>query len=232
MKAPISIALLTLTLTACTPPADVVPQEAITACQRADVQDVVGKEVRNMMLKSVSEGVFVAAFLGFDVGKAFEQAKVSFSEVGVDATTTPNSGPPFTQIVCGGAMQIDASSTRAGQDIVTLPRLRWSINFAQPTQDPTTAGFTIAVDPISIYEGMLVNGKPADNAEVGQAKPDPLPQAQQNSDSKMGPAEGAVAEAESARTEAEQAEAEAKKAMMEADKRAPSDEDLYAPHPN
>ena len=226
MKAPISIALLTLTLTACSPPTDMATNLAASACERADVQDVVGKEVRNMMLKANSNGVLAAAFLGVDLGKAFEEAKVSFSEVGVDTGTTSNSGPPFTQIVCGGTMQIDGSSARTGQDIVTLPRLRWSIDFVQPTNDPATAGFTIAVDPANVWQDMLINGKPVESTESGPAKPEPAPVAPQPQ------AEDAAAETQDVAAEAAAADAAAAEAERAASDHQPSDEDLYAPHPN
>jgi hypothetical protein len=61
---------------------------------------------------------------------------------------------------CGASLQIDGSSARSGQDIVTIPHLRWSINFTQPTEDPSTEGFTVEVDDVSIGNGLLLNGKP------------------------------------------------------------------------
>lgn len=226
MKGLIPLVGLPMLLTACTPPTDMAPNLAASACERADVQDVVSKEVRNMALKANSDGVLAAAFLGFDLGKAFEEARVSFSEVGVDTGTTSNSGPPFTQIVCGGTMQIDFSSARTGQDIVTLPRLRWSIDFVQPTNDPATAGFTIAVDPANVWQDMLINGKPVESAEANPAKPEPAPVAPQPQ------AEGAAAETQDIAAEAAAADAAAAEAERAASEHQPSDEDLYAPHPN
>lgn len=204
MKGLIPITALSITLTACSPPADVTPYEAIAACERADVQDVVGKEVRNMMLKANADGVFMAAFMGFDAIKALEQARVSFSEVGVDKATS-NAGPPFTQIVCGGTMQMDGSSARGGQDIVALPQLRWSINFAQPTQDPATAAFSVSVDPSSTFSGMLINGKPAESFENGGSSPDATKEVQESANDVISQAEGAATEISEAQAAAEDA---------------------------
>ncbi len=231
MKGLIPIAALSITLTACSPPADVMPYEAIAACERADVQDVVGKEVRNMMLKANADGIFMAAFMGFDAIKALEQARVSFSEVGVDKATS-NAGPPFTQIVCGGTMQMDGSSALGGQDIVALPQLRWSINFAQPTQDPATAAFSVSVDPSSIFSGMLVNGKPAESYENGGTPPDAAKEAERNANDVASQAEGAQAEISEAQAAAEDAARAAAEAEQGASGKKPTDEDLYAPHSN
>lgn len=222
---PLTVSALAIALTSCGPVEDRTLTEAMSACARTEVQDVVGKEVRKMLLEAAKDRVVTAAFFGIDLTSSIENARVSFHDVGTFKTSPPPS-PPYKQILCGGTMQIDGSSARAGQDIVTLPRLRWSINFVQPTNDPATAGFSIAVDPANVWQDMLVNGKPVENGEANPAKPEPAPVAPQPQ------AEGAAAETQDVAAEAAAADAAAAEAERAAADHQPSDEDLYAPHPN
>lgn len=190
---------------------------AYRACQREDVQDVVGKETRNIMLKANADGVIMAALLGVDMVKPLADANVSFHDVGL--YSDPASPPPITQITCGASFQIDASSTQSGQDIVTIPNLRWNINFTPPTQDPETGGFTIEVDKASIYDGILINGHPpaANNKDETATAPAGRPNAEQ-----AAPLDDAAAEA------AEAASDETPKRRQAP----PTEDDLYAPHSN
>jgi hypothetical protein len=178
MKKVYAYAVVPLALTGCAPSSETTSSEAptdkaIDACLRTDVQDVVGKEVRNLMLKANLERIMVAAAFGQDTIATLEKAAVSFEHVGAITGQLPLQ-PPYRQIVCGGSMQINASSARSGQDIVTIPHLRWSINFTQPTQEPATEGFTVDVDEKSISDGLLVNGKTPAQAsdEQSAAAPD------------------------------------------------------------
>ena len=227
------LAALAVTVAGCTPQGDVQTNQAIAACKRPDVQDVVGKEARNMMLKANEDGVWRAAMFGVNVAEAIEQARVAFGEVGVYADSVQS---PYTQIVCTGSMQIDGSSAQAGQDIVTIPNLRWSINFAEPTLDPETASFSIAVDPVSLHDGVLVNGQPA---KLRQSSQDSAPSADDASNAQIdGSAAQGNASTDDNALSAADAAAEAEEAAHAGDdvpatpKRPPSDEELYAPHSN
>lgn len=238
MKISIALAALPLPLivAGCEPMPGDAPANAlaITACQRSDVQDVVGKEVRNMMLKANATGVFGAALLGVDIVKPMEQARVSFHDAGVYTTNTP-AKPPFAQIICGARMQIDGSSASAGQDIVMMPRLRWSVNFSEPTEDPANATFTIAVDPASIGDGLLINGRPAPRSEQSDDEATPASGGESEADS-AGPEAQQAAPLDDAQAAAADAAAEAAEAAAdETPKRRqapPTEDDLYAPHSN
>lgn len=214
-------------LAGCTPQGEALTLQAINACKRADVQDVVGKEARNLMLKANEDGLWRAALFGVNVAAAVEQARVSFGEVGVYTDTAQS---PYTQIVCTSSMQIDGSSAQAGQDIVTIPHLRWSINFAEPTQDPETASFSIAVDPASLYDGILVNGEPAQAKSQKPATEIDSDQAEQPA---APPADEAVNPGDAAAEAAADAEAAAHAGEdIPPVNHQPSDEELYAPHSN
>ncbi|WP_292962338.1 hypothetical protein [Novosphingobium sp. UBA1939] len=190
---------------------------AYRACQREDVQDVVGKETRNIMLKANADGVIMAALFGVDMVKPIADANVTFHDVGL--YSDPASPLPITQITCGANFQIDASSTQAGQDIVTIPNLRWNINFAQPTQDPDTGGFTIEVDKASIYDGILINGHPPAARNKDEAAPAPAGRSEAE---QAAPVDDAAAEA----AEAAAADTPQRKQTS------PTEDDLYAPHSN
>lgn len=236
MKAMIYAAALPLALASCAPQAEQAAMVAVTACQRTDAQDVVGKEVRHMILKAVSDRGYMVSLLGIDgaMAKAFEEARVTFTDVGV--FTGDGAEAPYKQIVCSGSIQIDTSSTRWGQDIITMPHLRWTVNFSQPTEEPATAAFTVAVDPASLRDGLLVNGKPpantdqkADEAAVPEAS------AEKSAVDAAAAADAAAEQAKAARAEAEAAEAEAAAAsdsIKPQPRRQPTDDDLYAPHNN
>lgn len=228
---PFTVSALAIALTSCGPVEDRTLTEAMSACARTEVQDVVGKEVRKMLLEAAKDRVVTAAFFGIDLTSSIENARVSFHDVGTFKTNPPPS-PPYKQILCGGTMQIDGSSARAGQDIVTLPRLRWSINFVQPTNDPATAGFSIAVDPASISEGMLVNGDPVERTDEQGNRSDGTQAVQSNSEAAMPPAREPATELSEAQAAAEDAAGTGSEADQSPSGRQPSDEDLYAPHPN
>lgn len=220
MKVRFSMAALPLALASCAPVADQAVTDAVAACQRADVQDVVGKEVRKMMLKAAEDQILTAALFGINMTRSLEQARTTFTEVGVYTGATP-SGAPFKQIVCGGTLQIDASTATSGQDIVTIPHLRWSVNFTQPTEEPGTAAFSIAVDPASITDGLLVNGAPPAQNEQSDTSADASSDVQSDADSAKSEADqaaadaaeaGAAAAAEDAQTTLDEAEADAEQA--------------------
>lgn len=177
-----------------------------------------------------------AALLGVDLVQAMERARVSFGEVSLSADSAQS---PSSQIVCTGSMQIDGSSAQAVQDIVTLPHLRWSINFAAPTYDPQTAAFTIAIDPGSLLEGMLINGQPPQggNAAAEDSAPAPAVNEAPQTGNGMSEAEAQDAMSEDAQKAALEAKAAERQAAAMGDypeppSRQPSDEDLYAPHSN
>ncbi|WP_421852672.1 hypothetical protein [Novosphingobium sp.] len=236
MKVMIFAAALPFALASCAPQAEQAATVAVTACQRTDVQDVVGKEVRNMMLKAVSDRGYMVALLGLDaaLAKSLEEAHVTFTDVGVYTGAGVES--PFKQIICAGSLQIDASTTRAGQDIVTMPHLRWTVNFSQPAEEPATAAFTVAVDPASLRDGLLVNGKPPANTEQ-KADEAAVPEAsaEKSAVDAAAAADAAAEQARAAQAEAEAAGAEAAAASDSTKpqpRRQPTDDDLYAPHNN
>ncbi|GEO01713.1 hypothetical protein NSE01_35450 [Novosphingobium sediminis] len=229
---------LSMLLAGCGPVSEQFTDQATKACQRAEVQDVVGKEVRNQMLSQADGNrLFWAAMVGIDFAKAFEDARVRFSDVGTYTPTALITGTRLQQVVCGGSMQIDASSTRFGQDIITMPHLRWSINFTEPTDDPEHASFTIAIDKQSIGNGLLVNGAPPqsqsrdDQPEAAKEESGPPP------DQALGDAQSAEEAAAQAKTSADDAAKDAREAAAAAVEKpsaqgSPSEDDLYAPHNN
>jgi len=211
------------------------------ACNRPDVQDVVGKEARSLMLKGNRDNLIMAGLFGLDldaVFKAWEDARVTFS--GVGALQSSN-GPPFRQITCGGSIQFDLSDATAGQQIVNVPRLSWMINFAQPVQDPSTGGFTIEIDPVSLVDGRTLNGEPmttrtqkdrGDSAE--QAAADARAAAEEGGAAANEAAEAAAAAAKDFDAASQVDAGPSRQRTAPADKsvNAPSEDDLYAPHGN
>lgn len=235
------LAALPLLLTSCGPPPNATEDLAKAACQRADVQDVVSKEVRSIMIKNNMDHVFTAALFGVDIPEALAQAHIAFGAAGVSDSVAAK-GPPYRQIVCSGSMQVDLSNSTEGQNIVESPHLRWSINFAKPTDDPANDVFTVQVDPLSIYDGQLLNGRPMPTEEP----PTPTAEEQAPDQGRQPPAANELSEAQRAAEEAHnaageaaeaarQAQAEADQAQREAapsspqSKREPTDDELYAP---
>lgn len=221
MKRLIAVASIPLALAGCVP-ADGdntsdkdLAQKAIDACARPDVQDVVGKDVRNRMLKANIQGVMIQSLFGQDAIAEMEQARVSFSDVGVYSAHLPQQST-VRQVICGASLQIDSSSARSGQEIVTIPHLRWSINFTQPTEDPSTEGFTVEVDEVSIGNGLLLNGKPPAQPSQYQdvAAPEDDTASAPQARAYLSPEEqaDAAAAAADARKSAAEAEADAKAA--------------------
>lgn len=237
MRNTILTGTLSMLLAGCGPVSEQFTDEATKACQRPEVQDVVGKEVRNQILSAVDGNrMFWAAMIGIDFAKALEDARVRFSDVGTKTSTALVMGTRLQQVVCVGSLQIDGSSARSGQDIVTIPHLRWSINFTEPTDDLEHAGFTIAIDKQSISDGLLVNGEPP-QSQGRDSQPDTAkeqagsPPDQALSDAEQSAANAAV----QAKTSAEEAAKEAAAAAAASkpkDQSGPSDDDLYAPHNN
>jgi len=233
MSRSLTVALATLALASCKPTSDDMLDTAVQACQRADVQDVVGKETRNLMVKPNIEKLLVAEWWGLDVKEILaeiEGARVSFDGVGTMTHAAP--GQQFTQIICGGKLQLDMSTGLAGQQIFGIPRLRWAINFPEPTSDPLSGGFSVEVDPDSIHDGMTFNGKPPQSDEQAQGGAEAAAPV-------ASPAPNA-ANAEEAARAAQDAQADFDAAskpdsdIKQADvpNKVPTEDDLYAPHAN
>lgn len=239
MRNTILTGTLSMLLAGCGPVSEQFTDEATKACQRPEVQDVVGKEVRNQLLSAVDGNrMFWAAMIGIDFAKALENARVRFSDVGTKTSTALVMGTRLQQVVCVGSLQIDGSSARSGQDILTIPHLRWSINFTEPTDDLEHAGFTIAIDKRSISDGLLVNGEPPQSqgrdSQADAAKEQvgsPPGQALSDAEQSAADAERSAADAAASRKEAEEAAAAAA-ASKPTLQSGPSDDDLYAPHNN
>lgn len=239
----IPIAALPLVLASCGPAQSPAEDLAKAACQRADVQDVVSKEARSIMIKNNMDHVFTAALFGIDIPAGLAQAHIAFGAAGVSDSVAAK-GPPYRQIVCSGSMQVDLSNSTEGQNIVESPHLRWSINFAKPTDDPANDVFTVQVDPLSIYDGQLLNGRPmptkeppaptAEEQAPDQGRQQPaaneLSEAQRAAEEAHNAAGEAAEAARQAQAEAEQAQRETAPAPRSQTNREPSDEELYAPH--
>ncbi|WP_394658804.1 hypothetical protein [uncultured Novosphingobium sp.] len=237
--------LLAFALTNCSPQAGGSEDQtrnssppALAACQRADVQEVVGKETRGKLFKAALPQYMMQEFLGADPNRivaAFDQAKVTIDHVAVDNPGALGE-PPYQQIVCTGHIQIDMSNATAGQDILGIDGLRWVINISGQPSDPATDAFTVDVDDMSIGRGVTYNGR-------SPVQPQPQEQADQNAPDAGGvdQADGNTAADDAARAadEAEAAVAQAEAEMKSAPQaptqqrganNQPSEEDLYAPH--
>lgn len=243
MSRSLAVALAALTLASCKPTSDDMLNTAAQACQRSDIEDVVSKETRNLMVKPNIEKLLVAEWWGLDVKEILAQiegARVSFDGVGTMTHGAP--GQQFTQIICGGKLQLDMSTGLAGQQIFGIPRLRWAINFPEPTSDPLSGGFSVEVDPDSIHDGMTFNGMPARSEQADGSSGDGSagaaidaeaadPGAGQHADSA---AEAAAAAAKDFDAASQVDAAPSRQRTAPADKsvNAPSEDDLYAPHGN
>jgi hypothetical protein len=103
-------------------------------------------------------GAAIALIDPLEVAAAFKQARTSFHDVSVDAgagTTTL----PTEKVVCIAALQIDESNAQQGQQIVQMPKLRWSIDFAQAVNDPQASAFTITLDRGSLGDDTRIKGE-------------------------------------------------------------------------
>lgn len=193
---------------------------ALEACQRADVQDSVGKEARSIFLKNAASGLVVPAMLRLvdldALAKEVEDADVSFSGIALQSGASAD----LRTIACSGNFKFDASSAITGQDVVQINHLRWTIRFADDRPDPTSSNFTIEVDTASLYEKMYLNGEPVQSIVARQAREEAKrgernQTAEAESDQAPSPATSSMAEGELA------PEANARKQ--------PSPEELYAP---
>lgn len=240
--------VLAVTLTNCSPQAGGGEEQthnsshpALAACQRADVQEVVGKETRGKLYKAaLPKLMMMQSWLGADPNRivaAFDQAKVTFDHVSIDNPGALGE-PPYQQIVCTGHIQIDMSNATAGQDILDIDGLRWVINFSGKPSDLVTDAFTVDVDDMSIGRGMTYNGRqpvqPQSQEQAEQSAP-----AAEAGDADQAAANSAVNDAERAATEAHAAAAQAEAEIGSAPQaptqqrganNQPSEEDLYAPH--
>lgn len=215
------------------------PATPLGVCQRADVQDLVGKEAWRIILDQSRGRIVALAIFGLVDPNAmleqFENANVSF--------TGTRAGPSLeNRVACSGSMRFDASNTNTGQDIVQLPKLSWLVDFADGDGDLTSTNFTVAVDQASVFEGMLLNGKPAEGyADSHGTNADDSTRARDNEDAAadgdLGAANAAMNDANAAADEAQATADEAAKAEAQLDasekpkaSRSPSDDDLYAPH--
>lgn len=238
--------LLAVTLTNCSPQAGGGEEQthnsshpALAACQRADVQEVVGKETRGKLYKAaLPKLMMMQSWLGADPNRivtAFDQAKVTFDHVSIDNPGALGE-PPYQQIVCTGHIQIDMSNATAGQDILDIDGLRWVINFSGKPSDLVTDAFTVDVDDMSIGRGMTYNGRqpvqPQSQEQAEQSAPDAPDVDQAAANSAVNDAERAATEAHAAAAQAEAEIGSAPQAptQQRGANNQPSEEDLYAPH--
>jgi hypothetical protein len=237
--------LLAITLTNCSPQPDrdqtrsSADEPALTACQRADVQEVVGKEARGKLFKSILPKLLLQEWMGLDTRRAvadFDQAKVSFNQVALDKPEGLGE-PPYTQIVCTAQVQIDMSNATAGQQILGINGLRWVINISGQPSDPAKDAFTVDVDDVSLQRGLTLNGRspaqPQSQEQVGQSAPE-ADAGDADMDAANSAADDAARAAAEAHAAAAQAEAEIGSAPQaptqpRGNNNPPSEEDLYAP---
>lgn len=130
------------------------------ACERQDVQAVVGKEVKSILYKGWFEhaGTAVMLFDPDEIGTQFKQAQTSFHDVEVYANSGGSAS--MDRVVCQAVLQIDESNELRGQSILQFRKLRWSIDFGQTTDNPQTAAFSIVLDQGSLGDDVRLNGEP------------------------------------------------------------------------
>lgn len=136
------------------------PSLAQQACERKDVQDVVSNEVKSVFQKGYYENAGTAILLidPRQIAAEFEQARASFHDV---TSTGPDADKlPTERVVCTGTLQIDESNASQGQQILQVPKLRWSIEFAQAVNDPQSSAFSISLDRGSLADDLRFNGEP------------------------------------------------------------------------
>ena len=116
-------------------------------------------EARKIMLDPTRDKMLALALFGLidpkEMMQRLDAANVSFSAV-------RGNSADHSLVACSAAMRIDDSDATTGQDIVQMPGLVWSVKFANNDGDLTSTNFTVEVDPGSVFEGMQINGKPAD----------------------------------------------------------------------
>lgn len=239
---------LAVALASCSPPAGGSDDQtgssshpALAACERPDVQEVVGKETRSKLFKTALPGLMLQEWLGVDSRRAiadFDNAVVTFDHIALDHPEALGEAP-YQQIVCTGHVQIDMSNATAGQQIIGIDGLRWVVNISGQPTDSATDAFTVDVDDVSIQRGLTINGRAPAQQQPGQAEEN----ASRGGDA--GTAVAPSAEDEAAR-EAAQAAAAGDAAAAQAqglsepapqspaqprpNNNPPSEEDLYAPH--
>lgn len=150
------------------PSSDDQPSLAQQACQRKDVQDVLSNEVKSAFQKGYYENAGTAILLidPRQIAAEFEQARASFHDV---TATGPDADKlPTERVVCTGTLQIDESNASQGQQILQVPKLRWSIEFAQAVNDPQSSAFSISLDRGSLADDLRFNGKPIEETRNQQ----------------------------------------------------------------
>jgi hypothetical protein len=190
------------------------------ACLREDVQAVVSNEVKSIFQKGFYEGAGTAILLidPREISAEFENARASFHDVtvanGPDADTLPTE-----RIVCTGTLQIDESNAKQGQQIVQVPKLRWSIDFSGPVSNPQSSAFTVTLDRGSLADDLRFNGKPI---EASRAAPQPTPAEQPAPSNNAAPSynegDDPVAAGNKAANDAEDAAADASAAVADAER--------------
>lgn len=192
----------------------------LEACKRADVQDAVGKEARSMFIKNALPNLAVKAMLGLvdldAFAKQVENATVSVSSVALQSGASAD----LRTIACTGNFKLDASNAIAGQDVVQMNRLRWTIRFADDRPDPTSSNFTIEVDPSSLYENMAINGERVQDVVNREAREEVERQER---------SQAAEAESDQALSPPSPTTSDQDRAPEPSSRTQPSPEELYAP---
>lgn len=166
------------------------PNSPQGVCERQDVQELASKEARKIMLDPGRKNVLMLAMFGLvdpnDVVERLNNANVTFSNVhGI------TSGQNL--VGCSAAMRIDDSDANSGQDIVQVPALAWTVKFADGNGDLTSTNFTVDVELSTVFEGMQINGKSADEFVKGDNAGDAQAQSARGNDAVQSESEARTA---------------------------------------
>lgn len=190
---------------------------AQAVCERTDVQDLVGKEARKLILDRARPQLVAIALMTMAEPEAylrkFREAQVSFSDV-------QGNLDEHGLFACTASAKIDMSDAESGQDIIQSPTLAWRVTFADKKADLTNSNFTVEVDEGSVFSDMLINGKPASEyAQQRQSTGPQAPPAAETADnsSEQQAAQDAANDAQDAAADARRAAEEAARAVEEAE---------------
>ncbi len=200
--------------------ADNTPSLAHQACLREDVQNVVSNEVKSIFQKGFYKQAGTAILLidPREISAEFERARASFHDVSV-AAGHDGDKLPTERVLCTGTLQIDESNSQQGQQILQVPKLRWSIEFAKPVNDPKSSAFTVTLDQGSLADDLRFNGKPIAELRNRPELPSPAqPESRSDPERTNTRADAARDAGERAAEEAGDAAAKASAAAAEAER--------------
>ena len=161
---------LVILASACSSESDTSESNASQACERSDVLDAVGKEVRHTVLKQLSvnpiEGLLRLEAQGITmeaVVDAYNRAAVTFEDV--SSSTEFRSGMTIHRVNCVGNFRMDSSTALGGQDVLEINEVAWDVVYTNGTQDLASSAYTIKLSVPTVFAKMLVNGEAVAQAE-------------------------------------------------------------------